>query len=827
MPRWLKITFWIIVITAVLFVGITSGAAYLYRERVARTAQSKLQEIFRADFKYEFVSFDYFTKLGELTLSFYNFQVNAKDNQANLAKIGKLRLAVSVWDLFNQRITTHAVYVEEGDFRFQIDKQGKADYANLWQTKTPAQSSADNLRTIYLQNTKIIHENKLNTEIYRFTIAESTIQLNQAAESVRTQLKAKLAQFQFLANNQILWEQKEIQITSEPALDIQAQRLTTDNTQIRIKEAQFALRGTYNFRNPQANLIDLKLRGRNNDFKPLLAFLPDIYYENWADYKIRGSLNFSGTIKGIWSNEQKPDVEIDFGGKNLTVLSPHTTRQSLEEVSFEGKFSNGEQNGLASASVRIQNLKGRMGKQRFQGNLYAVNPVKPYLSFDVEAGIDLGAWQEFYPIEAIDRIKGLLGIQLAFDGEFAQLRRDAEEEKEFAASGEAELFNAEVQFRQNDLFYSDFNARWLFNNNQVEIKNFKGKVGNSDIQLIGSMQNLLSYWLLPNQRVLLKGGLNAKNFDLDELLRKAGGSTDKNSAEVERFDYTLVIPTDVQLNLALKIDSLRFRRFRGAKFTADISLKEKVFKSGNISLQTAGGTMNLLGILNAQKENFVTLDGRVIFKNVDVKRIFYTFENFAQSFLLDKNLGGALDADVVTGIVFDKHLRPSIPGIAADIHSRLYNGELKDFVLLEDIGRKVQVNNLKSLRFREMRNILQIRNKTVFIPETEIAGASIPLSLIGRSTTDKGLDYKVRLQTTNTPVNPTASVVKMRNGAVHYLTVRGNPESFRVNYTESPPKTKLEENWQREKQSYLKLFNKQSRLNEPFKIDTIRIGYFP
>jgi AsmA-like C-terminal region/AsmA family len=826
MPKWLRYTLWTLFIVIILLVLITTSLTYFYRHSVAQAFKDSLSKTIQAKWQYQSPSFNYYTKWGELTLTYHHNTFESPTDRQVFASIGQLGFSFGIWDILWGKYTVQKIYIENGEFKGKVDNQGKSNLQNIFTLNQSAEPFTQlKLNTIYIQNLKTSFENQRNQEIYSYTIRDAQADFEKWEANFPCRLKAQLDNFQFLIQQKVFWEQKEIALESRPSYEPATRRLNINETNINIKQSRFSVRGHYDFKSPDADMIDLKFRGRNNDLKPLLAFLPERYYENGAGFKIKGSFSFLGSIQGEWNHDQKPNIEVSFGGKNLTLVSPHTARQVLDEVSLSGSFSNGEQNGLASSSIRIQNLSGKLNNQRFKGNFYLVNLVNPSLSFDIEAGIDLGALHEFYPLEKIDRIRGLLGIKLNFDGELSELRLDDEENKRFTANGEIELVNTEFKFIGNPLVYSKLNTKWVFNNNVVDVKTFIGKVGNSDLKISGSFQNMLPYWLLPQQKLHLKGTLTTPKLDLEELLAKGNLSEDDKSAEIEKYDYTLVVPAGLQWNIRMICDTVVFRRFRGARLTADISLKEKVFKSGNLNVQVAGGTMSLLGILNAQKENFITFDGRVIFKNTDADKVFYIFENFSQKFLQDKNLQGRLDADIVAGLVMDKHLRPSLPSLAADVHSRMYGGELKDFVLLEDIARRIQAGNLKNLRFKEMRNILQIRNKTLFIPETEISGINIPISLIGRSTTDKGLDYKVRIQTTGTPINPNASVLRVRNNIVHYLTIKGNPESFRVNYTEVPNKAKLEENWQREKQSYLKLFNKQSRLNEPFKIDTIRIGY--
>ena len=83
------------------------------------------------------------------------------------------------------------------------------------------------------------------------------------------------------------------------------------------------------------------------------------------------------------------------------------------------------------------------------------------------------------------------------------------------------------------------------------------------------------------------------------------------------------------------------------------------------------------------------------------------------------------------------------------------------------------------------------------------------VGLIGKATVEKGLDLKVRIQ-------------PQRN-LIHHLQLAGNSESVSLSFAPENEKPRLEESWQREKQSYLKIFKRNTQ-HENVKIDTIRIA---
>jgi hypothetical protein len=107
-----------------------------------------------------------------------------------------------------------------------------------------------------------------------------------------------------------------------------------------------------------------------------------------------------------------------------------------------------------------------------------------------------------------------------------------------------------------------------------------------------------------------------------------------------------------------------------------------------------------------------------------------------------------------------------------------------------------------------MHALLQLRNQTLFVPEWDIVG-NYNLGVVGRATTEKGLDFRLRLQP--------------KRNLVYHINWTGNTSSFQLAYPPDTEQPHLETNWKREKEAYLKIF-KSNTSHESVKIDTMKIG---
>ncbi len=806
---------------------------YVYRQDIAVRITQKIKENFKGKFQYAHARLNYITKPGELTLSFekvlFLAEDSAKVSEKALAELTSLHFSLGLMALFQGEYQVKKVYVEGAKIHLERNSKKQSNYAQIWK-KTP-QSKADKLQwpmdEYQLDDVEISYTSP--KEYHTFHIKN----LNGKALSLLSRpvfgWKGRLQSLKLSSQNQVFWEEREVSFAGKTSYEASKKSIQLSQGSFRLKETDFVLEGNYGISPQQTPEVDFRFSGFQKDLGQIFALLPEQYYREWQGFTSYGQVDFRGEWKGEWTQEKYPHLGIHFSGKNIAIHSKHNVRRSIEKLNFEGKFSSGDANGLETSSLRLENIQGSIGSRRFQADFYLSNLRKPYLAFNAEAGIDLAYWNEFYPMQHLQNIKGLLGFKLNFDGEWAELKADKEpSEKKITLTGQLELANTSFKIRHNPMAYEDLQLRLDLVNNQANIQQAEGKIGKSDFEINGKIFNLMPYLLEPAQILLLDGRLYAQRIDAEDLLKNAlTGISAPNPTQPNPTGYIFNAPEHIELYLQCSIDSLLFRKFKGTKLKGDIELKEKVFRTGNLHLDLAGGAVHLLGICNAQKENFIRLDGRVILTDTQAEQVFYAFEDFSQDFIKEQNLQGTLNADIKGGLVFDRNMLILFEHLVADIDSRLSTGELKDLVLMKDIARKIQADEIAQVKFKEMKNIIQVRNQTIFIPETEIKTDKNILSIIGRATLDKGLDYKIKVPLKQTFINPQASAT-LQNGneAVYYLSVKGKAQNFRVSFMDTSDKSQLEAQWINEKKSYLNLFKKNSLSEDKFQIDTVRISYF-
>ncbi|WP_299460021.1 AsmA-like C-terminal region-containing protein [uncultured Microscilla sp.] len=855
MRKFFRRFFIFILILSAVAALVAIGAALFYtpsqKAKVEKEVKERLTRSLKTNIKTGEVNFDFTTNFPALTLTIHQVQIEGKPHRRVFANIDKLQFTLDFNEYINGRYTFKTMEIDGGQINFLVNNNGEDNYSFFDLAAQMSDSTVKfSVEHIKLKNLKIAYQNIAQKEAYNFTVQNIASTVAAQPQFFDLDLSGKLTTLNFQANGYNYLKQEEVTLgNSKISFNRNKGRIDLHPLQITLRKSDFELKGYYDIKKRQADFINLEIAGTNKDLKALTVFMPAKVHNKLLDYKTKGNVDFKGAIKGNWSAKAFPHVEIDFGCRNIAIQSPNI-EQVFQRFSFIGKFSNGRENNLNTSFLKVDRLKGSLKFERvkdlsnasirdslksenLRGSFELRNFTNPYISLRLDAGLDLEAFTEFYPLDMFKKAEGLFGLKLYMEGLLDDLTKEKEAD-DVRITGAMELKNVNFILSNNPLEFKDFSGDFEFNNNTTTIQSFAGQVGKSDFAINGLLKNLMPYLLLHNTETStarIEGNLVARKLDMAELLQKASLGTSSEN-KVNPQTYTLHVPSDIAFNFKCKVDSIQFRPFVANNFTCDLAMNDKVLKTSNIHMNIAGGTMNVLGIFNAQKDNFFTFDGRMQFNKVQANQLMAAFGNFSQNFIQSSNINGLLTADVEAGLVFNKHMEVNLPNVVADIDAKVTNGTLVNFAPVKQPFNYINLR-VDNLPFTEMRQVLQIRNETVFMPEVTIQSTVSPLSIIGSYTVDKGFNYKVKIplanyQQRNIRIDPNSSVLidKRKGSAIYYVTIKGGLDDLRGNYTKVPDKTNLEQNWSKEKRYFINLFNRTSLSGRALKIDTINQVYF-
>ncbi len=784
---------WFFVLVVVLLAG-TALLASLYQEEISQHLVARIKQQIKGKIAFETTSFDYFTKPGELTLTWQNLTWHSHTPEASepLLEAENIYFSFQWFDLLLGQFKIKRIYIEKASFHPLLDSSQERNYTSLFQPI--AEDQAMQVEEIIFKETDLKYENQQTHEIYRVFLPQAHLKIQPKSYGLAGELIAEGWNFRYTVGTEKYWQEPQLALDVAFTYNHKGKVLLLDRFKLRLKKGALVLNGKYFF-GAEADEVDLKLISPEGSLNTLMAFLPTPHYQRLSSFKTAGKIQITGKIQGRWSATEYPSVEMNFNCNKIAIRSPHNIQQVLHDLSFRGKFTNGAAHSLASSQVSIDQLQGKLAGRKFRGSFFLKNLQEPFLDIDLEAGIDLRALNEFYPLEDLEQIKGLLGIRLDMQGYWEQLTHLEASNEKTLATGSLELEDLSFQTKNSDTKYQDWSAQLSFNNREADVSFLKGKIDSTDIHFQGIIRQFWSYLQDSRSELSFTGMLKSKHFDLKPLL--------KNKAQNR---YHLVLPAGWNLSLACQMDSLRFRQFKATQVFAKVRLNDQILSCDYLEGKLAQGELNLIAQIDARVPQNMDTHWKIRLKDTDVAASLEAFENLNQALLSSQQLTGRLNAQAQGSCLINANLATKPTSLHAQLSVQLNQGSLQNLSFTRQLAQYLSLPGLAEPVFDDLQANLKLKGRSLYIPSLAIKTSEQAIfSLFGQASLEGDYHYWLTIPIPKSnPPQPDSLPTFGRNA--YYLEVAGNAKNQEIKPFDAYNAQPLEAQWQTKQQTYQQLF---------------------
>jgi hypothetical protein len=421
---------------------------------------------------------------------------------------------------------------------------------------------------------------------------------------------------------------------------------------------------------------------------------------------------------------------------------------SAKELNYSGKISIFKGN----TSIKLDAFSGVFSGGKFSGKLSILNLEHPQINAELKGSFELAELIPFIKNDAITQASGNLIADLSFNGSFYDLKKIQKKEIERAiTTGSVELDQIAFNVEKLNLELRELSGLFKLNDNDAEVENLSARWKGSHVNLSGNIKNLMPFILLDDQRLGITAKGSFDKIDLENLL-----TSSENEDKQESFE----IPSYLSVEIDATVGEIRYKKFLASNIKGNFIIQNSKLLSDNFQFSTAGGLVNSYLMLTSSTSGDLHLEVQGRLENMAINTLFYEFENMGQTIITDKNISGLLNADVMFKGSWDKNLNLDLSSIKVLADVKVDNGQLKDLKSLEQIGDYLRGNaiasafvdtkglskKLKNIRFDQLQNQIEIKNKVIYIPEMQVLSDAVDINLSGKHGFDNTIDYSMNFR---------------------------------------------------------------------------------
>ena len=712
---------------------------YFYQDSIKKFIVAQINKQLATEIQVKDVELSLFQKFPNASLTFTD--VTAKDaitsqNKGNLLKADNIYLQFSIWDLFDKDYRIRKIEAKNAFINLIVYKDGTDNY-HFWKKDTIVNKSFSfDLQKVILNNVNIRYRNFSINQDYSGIAKDMVIKGKFKSDEYTMYINGNLFVNYINVSGVNYFPAKNAIVDLVLNVDQNTDTYTFKEGRAKVGNLKFDVNGNIVY-SDKKHILNLIVKGTELKLQSFLEEIPQNYKKYISDYTGKGEFYFTALLNGSFANNDIPSVKIDFGISNGQILQKKSDI-SLDNVSFIGEFTNGNEKAISSSELKIKNLSSKLKSGDFKGDLTIKNFLDPDLDLVMYVNMDIKDLQEFLKFDTISSIDGKMEMAISFKGKINPSKElSANDFINSKTSGTLKIINTNVIFKNDPKKYSNINGEFQFNNNDLIVNKLTGSLLSSDFLLKGYFRNLLSYVFLKNQKLLIDADLTSVNIDLDELLKNTTSSNDTS--------YKLSFPENLDLKLDVDIGKLNFNKFNATSITGKVRLKNMQLLISPLSIFAMDGKTEGLIMIDGSQNGKLLISCDAKIKNVNIKKMFYEFGNFGQNSMKDENINGLVTADVQFASVWSNNLKPDLDKIYTKADIKIKEGELINYAPMQGLSKFIKVNDLNDVKFATLHNQIEIKNKVIYIPAMEIKSSAIDVIASGEHTFNNEINYRIKL----------------------------------------------------------------------------------
>ena len=276
--------------------------------------------------------------------------------------------------------------------------------------------------------------------------------------------------------------------------DIKNMKFTLKNTDAVINALKLNLDGWTQLKGDDI-LMDMTFKAPSNNFKDFLSIIPAAYTKDYSSMKATGTFNFDGFVKGTYNSEAKPTPQYPAFKINLAVQNGTFQYPSLPmggtdiNTNLSVALPNSDFNSL---EVDVPNFHMKLGNNPFDAVFKLRTPVSdPDVDLKAKGTINLSELTKVLPLETVQNLSGIINADITVKTLMSYIEKKQYEKVNM--NGILGISNMNVQAKGYPTVFIN-NLAMNFTPNSVDVGNFVAKLGRSDIQASGSIDNILAFF---------------------------------------------------------------------------------------------------------------------------------------------------------------------------------------------------------------------------------------------------------------------------------------------------------------------------------------------
>lgn len=781
------------IILAIFFVGFIAVFVYvsLNKQKIIAQVTREIGERVNGKLSVEKVELSFLRNFPSVSVLLNNVALTDtmfNQHKHTFFKAKEVYVNLAFMRMIRKQSPLKGLRIDEGEMYLFTDTTG---YTNTYllstkkkgAVKTPTSQTNSELDKIVLNKVNVIINDLRRGKYHNLAVNQLRLKVDDEDNITYVNSKADILVKSLAFNTARGSFLKDKVLTGDFDLKFQkiSNQLSFDSIDIKLSGQPFNLTGNFQLAGASPQ-FKLRLHSKKLKYAAAKSLLPAKIATSLSIVDLNKPLDVSAIVQGPLKGGGDPYVYATWDTKDAQLLTPFL---DFDNASFSGFFTNEVVAGLPRKDPNSKIVINKFTADWHDlpvttHRIEILNLTVPQLTCDISTDFELARLNELIGTNSIKLQSGNGSVRLNYKGPI-----EKNSNTNSFLNGEISFKNGNILYASRDVELKQVNGKMLFRNSDVFVQNLQAVVFGQSIVMEGHAKNLLTLINTEpaNARIdwrVTSPSLNLEPFTFLFSARKKATSSAKSgkgmAAVASKIDNLL---ERGKLHVALNAGTVLYKKFTANNVRADVTLLEDRYILNNVSMNHAGGQMDMNGSLLTIAGNNHRANLNVNMLNVDVSRMLRSFDNFGQDAISAENLEGKFSTKVNASLTLDSKGKVLPASISSVVDFSLKNGALNNYEPIKKIQQFIFKNrDFENIRFAELKNRIEVKGGEMKINRMEIQSSVLTMYVEGLYSRKGGTDMSIQVPLSNlkkrgagfNPLNLGAD--KKGGGSIH---IRGRP----------------------------------------------------
>jgi hypothetical protein len=512
---------------------------------------------------------------------------------------------------------------------------------------------------------------------------------------------------------------------------------------------------------PESDIdMDITFEGRDIDLKSILSLTPGDYESYLEGVSASGNVGFSGSVRGTYNDELMPATNMSFTVDDGEIAYAEYPIP-MQAISVSAVFDMPSAD-LSQASFIMDKFNMKVDQEPFSMRL-AFEDFEDY-SWDValEGNLDLEKVTRIIPLGDMT-LRGKIAAALNTAGVMSDLEAEAYEKLPTSGSMEISDFYYESEDLPQGFGIEVMSAS--FDPEKIQLSNFQGNAGKTDMNMSGIISNYLGFALGENE--LLEGSLSFSStlVDVNEWMFEDSTATQEPVTEDTSALSVVKVPENIFFVMEASIDQMKYDDLEINSFVGQLEIKEGAVFMNEVNFDLLDGSFVMNGLYDS-KGDYPLYSYDLEIEELSIANAFSSFNTVQKLAPFAEKMNGKFSTNFAIAGALDQTMMPLYETITGEGLLKVAQASLTDVKLLSAASAVTSLKDSDgTVSLKDVLLNAKIEDGKVSVEPFDVKLGGYTTTVSGSNSIEGALDYQMKVQSV-----PTGGAGKAVSSAISSLT---------------------------------------------------------